>query len=170
MPRDYHYLDCKLISVDRDLRKYVTQNLIGFDNQSKIYANSRLALTERQYMFNLTQYKEIFNERRLFLKQLIRSKRLKRILMIVMSKNSLPKDSREMKALVSEFHETFQWKVMQKMDEIERARNHAAVQKEMKRLKKDLGTGVEAVKMIQEQLKISQRTMKTEDRESEGAL
>ena len=78
-------------------------------------------------MFNLTQYKEIFNERRLFLKQLIRSKRLKRILMIVMSKNSLPKDSREMKALVSEFHETFQWKVMQKMDEIERARNHAAV-------------------------------------------
>ena len=47
--------------------------------------------------------------------------------MIVMSKNSLPKDSTEMKALVSEFHETFQWKVMQKMDEIERARNHAAV-------------------------------------------
>ena len=30
--RDYHYLDCKLINIDKDLRKYITSALIGVEN------------------------------------------------------------------------------------------------------------------------------------------
>jgi len=30
--RDYHYLDCKLINIDKDLRKYITSSLIGVDS------------------------------------------------------------------------------------------------------------------------------------------
>ena len=30
--RDYHYLDCKLINIDKDLRKYITSALIGSDS------------------------------------------------------------------------------------------------------------------------------------------
>ena len=33
--RDFHYLDCKLINIDKDLRKYITSALIGIDSQSK---------------------------------------------------------------------------------------------------------------------------------------
>ena len=48
MPRrDYHYLDCKLINIDKDLRKYVTSALIGSDSQSKTYACARLSTSER---------------------------------------------------------------------------------------------------------------------------
>ena len=30
--RDYHYLDCKLINIDKDIRKYISSALIGVDN------------------------------------------------------------------------------------------------------------------------------------------
>ena len=30
--RDYHYLDCQLINIDKDLRKYITSALIGVDS------------------------------------------------------------------------------------------------------------------------------------------
>ena len=53
--------------------------------------------------------------------------------MILMSKNPLPVDRIAMKALLVEFHETFSWKVMTKMDEIDRQRQLAVVQDSLKR-------------------------------------
>ena len=64
--RDYHYLDCKLINIDTDLRKYITSALIGIDNQSKSYACARLNTSEQQFIYNLNLYREIFNERKIF--------------------------------------------------------------------------------------------------------
>jgi len=46
-PRDYHFLDCKLINIDKDLRKYITSALIGIDSQSKHYACARLNTSDR---------------------------------------------------------------------------------------------------------------------------
>jgi len=40
--------------------------------------------------------------------------------MVLMSKNPLPTERVHMKALMAEFTETFSWKVMTKLDEIER--------------------------------------------------
>lgn len=40
--------------------------------------------------------------------------------MILMGKSTLPLDMIPMKALHAEFNETFSWKVMMKMDEIDR--------------------------------------------------
>jgi len=120
--RDYHYLDCKLINIDKDLRKYITSALIGVDSQSKSYACARLSTSETQYIYNLNLYREVFQERKVFNKQLIRSKILKRALMVLLSKNPLPLAKVAMKALSIEFTETFNWKVMTRMDEIERQR------------------------------------------------
>ena len=55
--RDYHFLDCKLINIDKDLRKYITSALIGVENQAKTYACARLSTTERQYIYNLNLYR-----------------------------------------------------------------------------------------------------------------
>ena len=124
--RDYHYLDCKLINIDKDLRKYINSALIGIDSQSKHYACARLSTSDRQYIYNLNLYQEVFAERKVFTKQLIRSKILRRALMVLMSKNPLPVERIATKALHAEFNETFSWKVMTKMDEIERQRQLAA--------------------------------------------
>ena len=48
--------------------------------------------------------------------------------MILVSKNPIPLDRVRLKALHVEFNETFNWKVMTKMDEIERQRQLAATQ------------------------------------------
>jgi len=40
--------------------------------------------------------------------------------MVLLSKNPLPLDKVALKGLSAEFNETFSWKVMTKMDEIER--------------------------------------------------
>jgi len=42
--------------------------------------------------------------------------------MVLLSKNPLPLDKVKMKGLMAEFTETFSWKVMVKIDEIERSR------------------------------------------------
>jgi hypothetical protein len=47
---------------------------------------------------------------------------LKNALMILMSKNVLPQDRLKRKALISEFRDTVQWKIMLKMDEVEKMR------------------------------------------------
>ena len=59
-------------------------------------------------------------ERKIYTKQLIRSKILRRALMVLLAKNPLPLDRAAMKGLYTEFNDTFSWKVMTKMDEIER--------------------------------------------------
>jgi len=67
MPRrDYHYLDCKLINIDRDLRKYINSALIGVDSQSKHYACARLNTTEERYVLSLNLYLEVFQERKVY--------------------------------------------------------------------------------------------------------
>ena len=120
--RDYHYLDFKLINIDRELRKYINSSLIGVDNQAKQYAHSRLHVEEKQYTSNLNLYNEVFQEKKIFNKQMIRSKMLKNALMILMSKNMLPTDRVKLKALIMEFRDTVQWKIMLKMDEVEKMR------------------------------------------------
>lgn len=119
-PRDYHYLDCKLINIDQDMRKYISTAIVGMDSQSKQYACTRLNTSEQQYTGSLNLYKEIFMERKIYTKQLIRSKILRRALMVLLAKNPLPLDRAAMKGLYTEFNDTFSWKVMTKMDEIER--------------------------------------------------
>ena len=49
--------------------------------------------------------------------------------MILMSKNVLPNDHLKLKALISEFRDTVQWKIMIKMDEVEKMRLAAAAAK-----------------------------------------
>ena len=72
---------------------------------------------------------------------------LKKALMILMSRNALPVDRLQQKALFSEFADTFSWKVMIKMDEIEKMRQHAAALKIQKRMIIESSDG-DGVKMI----------------------
>lgn len=62
---------------------------------------------------------EVFDLKKRFMKMVIQSRQLKRVIMILMSKNPLPTDVSEMSDLIQEFSETVSWKVMTKVDEIE---------------------------------------------------
>lgn len=68
--------------------------------------------------------------------------------MVLLSKNPLPLDKIRMKALLAEFNDTFSWKVMTKMDEIERQRQLAATMDQEKRQKLERMRG-DQVKSLQ---------------------
>ena len=78
---------------------------------------------------------------------MIRSKMLKNVLMILMSKNVLPQDRLKLKALIHEFQDTVQWKIISKTDEVEKMRQAAAAAKLQKRMSMDstLKEGVKAI-------------------------
>ena len=59
-PRDYHYLDYKLINVDREVRKYINTSLASWNSQAKTYAHTRLNVGEKQYLSNLNLTNEVF--------------------------------------------------------------------------------------------------------------
>ena len=69
---------------------------------------------------------EVFQEKKSFNRQLIRSRQLKRCFMILMSQSTLPIDAKAMQKLLEQTNEIISWKVMQKMDDIERSRKLAA--------------------------------------------
>ena len=168
--RDFHFLDCKLINIDTNLRKYINSSLIGIDSQSKTYACARLKTSEDQYVYNLNLYREVFQERKVFIKQLIRSKILKRALMVLISRNPIPLDRVPMKALMAEFTDTFNWKVMTKMDEIERQRQLAAAQDHLKRQKLEKMRG-DTVKGLQSAMQAQmQQSSKKVDKQDENIL
>jgi len=113
--RDFHYLDCKLLNLDYSTRKYISGSVVGVENQAKTYAHNKLRIqNEKAYDFNMQ--KEVFREKRSFNKQMIRSRQLKRCLMILMSKNTLPSKSKDLKAIINETNEMVSWKIMTKMD------------------------------------------------------
>ena len=120
--RDYGYMDFLLVNIDKELRKYINSSLIGIDNQAKMYAQTRLNADERLYETNLNLAMEVFQEKKLFNKQMIRAKMLKNALMILMSKNMLPTNRIKLKALISEFRDTLQWKIIMKTEEVEKMR------------------------------------------------
>lgn len=68
--------------------------------------------------------------------------------MVLMSKNPIPNDRIKMKGLLNEFTETFSWKVMTKLDEIERQRQLATEQSNLKRQKLEMMQG-DKVKSLQ---------------------
>ena len=70
----------------------------------------------------------MFQEKKAFSKQQIRSRILKRALMILMSRSPIPTDKIELKTLSQEFDHRFTMKVDAKVDQIERARQNAAHQ------------------------------------------
>ena len=156
--RDYHYLDCKLINVDQEIRKYISSTLIGMDSQSKQYACARLNTTEKHFTNSLNLYQEVFTERKVFTKQLIRSKMLRRALMILLGKNPLPLNRVASKALFTEFNETFSWKVMTKMDEVERQRKIANEKDQEKRKKLEAMRG-DIVKSVQSNMTQLKKTI-----------
>ena len=68
--------------------------MVGFEGQAKTFAHTRLKIRdEKSYVASANLSREVFQEKKTFNKQLIRSRQLKRALMILMSKNALPTDA-----------------------------------------------------------------------------
>ena len=77
--------------------------------------------------------REVFHEKKIFNKQQIRARILRRALMILMSRAPVPDCRLELKALSQEFDHRFKMKVDAKVDEIEKQRQLAAEQDRIKR-------------------------------------
>jgi len=72
---------------------------------------------------------------------MIRARQLKRVLMMLVSKSTIPTEVAEMKVLANEVNDIVSWKVMTKMDTIEKNRMLVAEQDRMKRLKLEAHNG-----------------------------
>lgn len=60
-PRDFEYLDCKLLNLDHVIRKYIPGTMTGFESQAKLYAHIRLRIRdEKSYMANANIQREVF--------------------------------------------------------------------------------------------------------------
>ena len=68
VPRDYQYLDYKLLNLDRTLRKYMAASLEGVDEQANEYACHRLQTSHQQYSASANLQREVFREKRIFSK------------------------------------------------------------------------------------------------------
>lgn len=116
--RDFCYLDYKLLNVTRDLRKYIAANVNSTVDLALEYSHAKLKLEPQNYQSNFNTQMEVFSEQRQFIRQQIKSSKLKAALMILMTKKMLPNDILVMQLLLKEFNDLFSWKVMQKADEI----------------------------------------------------
>jgi GTP-binding protein EngB required for normal cell division len=94
----------------------------------------------------------VFQEKKTFNKQLIRSRQLKRCFMILLSKQPLPFDAKEFKKLIEHSQEIVHWKIINKMDDIEKARQLAAEANRAKRAKFQLESK-DMIKMIASAIK-----------------
>lgn len=151
--RDFHYLDFGLINMNVDVRRYLAANLNILENQSKQYAMAKLGLkSENAFLNNHNLMVEANRERMFFLNAQTRSKKLKNALMILLSKSTIPTDPDELQELYSDFHDTFNWKVQQKIDEVERFRRIQNEQDRIKRIRLQSETK-EGVDAIQEALR-----------------
>lgn len=134
--RDFHYLDCKLLNMDGNIRKYIPNTIASIDTVAKQYAHLRLRIRdESSYASNANTQREVFQEKKIFNKQLIRSRQLKRCFMILLSKAALPFEAKEMKKLIEQADEIVHWKVMNKMDDIDKTRQLQAEANRAKRAK-----------------------------------
>lgn len=121
-PRDFAYLDMKLLNITRDLRKYISSNVKEANDTSLQYAHVKFRIDAASYQYNLNTQLEVFNEQKQFTRHQIKSGRLKTALMILMTKKMLPTDSSELLKLYTEFNDLFSWKVMNKADDLEKHR------------------------------------------------
>jgi hypothetical protein len=73
--RDFYYLDSKLLNLDHTLRKYIPGTMTGFESQAKTYAHTRLRIqNEKVYVANANLQRDVFQEKKTFNKQLLRSR------------------------------------------------------------------------------------------------
>jgi len=68
-------------------------------------------VTEKLYANNLQIQMQVFQERKTFMRLFIRSSQMKRALLILMLKNTLPTDVEELKLVWADFNDNVNWKV-----------------------------------------------------------
>ncbi|CDW82479.1 UNKNOWN [Stylonychia lemnae] len=115
--RDYQYMDYSMINVDKSVRKYVYNNLISVDNQLKEYLKIKFNHDDTTFIGNLNQYFDLLFEKKQYLKTLLKSRQLRRIVMILLGNKPLPIDLDENQRLQQVFQEDVQWKINTRWDE-----------------------------------------------------
>lgn len=150
--RDFECLDLRLFNLDNDIRKYIATNLVQNLNLSLTYAHKKLRTEEFYYSTNEKASLNVLIEMKSFFRIMVKTYQLKRALMMLMVKGTLPSDSNKLKVLYEEFSDTVGWKIILKIDELEESRRRADIAAEMNRLSADKNKqpdGLKNVKAIQ---------------------
>ena len=121
-PRDFHYLDCQLLNMSKELRKNIGATAIQTLEDSVNFAHTKLNIDERAYLSNNRHQLEVFAEQQLFIKTQLKSRKLAQVLIILMTKRLLPSDIKELAAVYNEFSDMFNWKVHSKIDEMHKTK------------------------------------------------
>ena len=61
-PRDFHYLDYKLLNITKDMRKYIGANVTQNQETSLKYAHQKLRIEANHYQANFNTQVEVFSE------------------------------------------------------------------------------------------------------------
>ena len=67
--RDFHYLDCKLMNISKEMRKNIGANVTQNLESSLQFAHAKLKIDEKIYKSNFNNQLEVFIEQKQFVRQ-----------------------------------------------------------------------------------------------------
>ena len=89
--RVYQCLDFSLINLHKDIRKYAQSNLIALEGTLKAYVRQKNKhMEEAECLDSPLVYSQMMDDKQSFLRMLIRQRQLKRILIMLMNKRTVP--------------------------------------------------------------------------------
>lgn len=101
--RDYGYLDYSLLNLDKGVRRYLQTNFMSVDSQLKEYVKLKSNHEDAFFVGNTHQYFDMLHDKKMYLKTMLRSRQLKRIVMILLTNKQVPLDLKEHQNLLRIF-------------------------------------------------------------------
>ena len=126
--RDYPFLDLSLLNLNKSVRKHIHSYLMSMDAQLKDYVKVKLGVVDSSASFSaggsgsggvggLSNYMDLVGEKKLFMRTMIRARQLKRIVMIILTSQTIPLDTEEYARMLTIFNEEVQWKINVRWDD-----------------------------------------------------
>ena len=127
--RDYSFLDLSLLNLNKNVRKHIHSYLMSMDAQLKDYVKFKLGVADSSASFSaggtgsgggvggLNNYLDLVGEKKLFMRTMIRARQLKRIVMIILTSQTIPLDTEEYTRMQTVFNEEVQWKINARWDD-----------------------------------------------------
>ena len=89
------------------------------DNQLKEYTRLRLGMDDSSFIGNLNHYFDMLQDKKLYIRTLLKARQLKLFVMMLDSKRPIPTSSIEFGRLMNNYNEDVQWKINLKWDEVQ---------------------------------------------------
>lgn len=111
-----------MTNLSREIRRYAMQNINSIDMTLTNFIQAKSKLNEADFKGNPTIYNQILQDKKTYLKTLIRARQFKNILLIIKEKRMIPLDVEEYAKITAQYQDEMLRKVSNHMDGIAKAR------------------------------------------------